>query len=214
MNPIKLSSEDGKIVIWKCSEGNHYFRDTPGSDNPKIGKELAEKCCTPGTCSYCGEPTKPVKGGVGRQFHSACQDAQYLDNALEIPVEEVEHGYFWDEKFFEELGEVMEYIFDDRWLDLDKKMPTFEDLPKFIHTALSYDYSYPSTEDWIENIYHELPDDADPDQMFSGLKELDDAIDKFNEDNAGVMAFMENHQQKVRLPWEAYFKEEAHQWLT
>lgn len=194
MNAYQLLNPEGTPSgIWVCSTCRIVFSDRHG------GKDEAEACCI---CKYCGEPTPHDDKECYTRMHKACREAnrrklmaQRLDEADEhdgydgwVYVE----GWGPNDGYFASAEEAEEYIWDvhDDGCELPQWAFCCESSPP---PRLDVEDVAQRFED---NGYEGIGDDL------SGVKELQAALDKFWEQNKGLLSWHVDYSRKVRLSFE------------
>jgi hypothetical protein len=130
-------------------------------------KDSAQVCCKAAFCEKCGNETNQYQS-----FCSSCSDLRRWERATEV----LEHnGPVYDhdsEKYFEDYDSAIEYFMDEKDSDEDFVPPEWLS-PCDIKPlgGLDLDSALESMTEEIEDGYDHLV----------GLKELENAVDEFNE---------------------------------
>jgi|JI9StandDraft_1071089.scaffolds.fasta_scaffold145461_2 hypothetical protein len=192
MQAKELFHADGKAAgVWYCSECKIVKRT----------EAEAEKCCTPKECQTCGiELAKERRAWLvcercwdceqNKKHHERLDKAQEVDpsESVMFMVEEFScHGDGW----FHGLDEIIDYGFDE---DSDCR-------PEFAFCSKP-------EQRWIAlgDVLERICDDGyeDMGDNFSGLEDLQAAIDRFNELNKEQLkVYNVDYTRKVRIPWPA-----------
>lgn len=191
MQAKELFHAEGKSAgVWYCSKC-------------KIVKKTeaeAESCCKPRLCRDCGCELPSDRWNVNC---SKCSDAWYakqrqdrLEKAkLVDPSDEimfmVEELCGHNDGWFTYINEIIDYCFDEdpQWL------PEFAFCSKFEQRQID-----------LGDILERISEDGyeDMGENFSGVEELQAAIDRFNELNKEQMkVYNVDYTRKVRIPWPA-----------
>lgn len=207
MNAYHLYKPDGtETQLMACEACGTVYGDRLGETSEWIAM-MADRCCTPKTCKRCGEPD-----GSNRRFDaytlpdlcSACRKAddderhvQRIERAEKLAewddwvwVHEVSHN----EGFFESVEALVEWLADN-WEDYGPEeraeWPAYAFVCKGSVFLLDLeDELYSACED-----HH----DGAADRLV-GVKELQAAVDRFNEANAHVVTYHPDFRRVVAVP--------------
>lgn len=190
MQAKELFVKDGQSAgVWFCSECKIVKRT----------EAEAEKCCTPRECQSCGIPlAKERRAYLVCERCWDCERAkkhhERLDKAQEVDPSEsvmfmVEEFSCHDDGWFHGLDEIIDYGFDE---DPDCR-PEFAFCSKAEQRSIDLgDILERVCEDGYEDMGENLFD----------TKELQEAIDRFNERNKECLkVYNVDYTRKVRIPW-------------
>ena len=185
MNAFKMTGQtpDGKTrVVWGCGKCMRTCHS----------EEAAVKCCDY-HCTQCAAKCT--------DFFSLCDDCrrkdwerkdrECMDKAEKLP--NWDGGVFWNDTYYESVDDAAEamechYMADDHW-------------PEFVYVAKPCP---PRTidPDWLyERICDDMgSDDQDQRDYLLGTKELEAAIEAFNEANKAIQWYTEDCTRAVPVP--------------
>lgn len=176
MNAQQLQKPDGTPVdSWFCGECGQLMGD----------REYAERHCTEGKCCYCQQPC-----GKGNYYHDGCRLNDYFEKAEKLTV--------WDGwVFLDDCGHRDGYFTDAgdfvEWWQQTRKEP----LPQFVFIAEPQEFPGLNLDDVLESMCDEMYEEAR--LHLEGEDELQVAVDKFNEANAGNGGYMYNEKRVLLL---------------
>lgn len=172
---IELFHQDGKPSgIFYCSTCRCVH----------VSKERAVECHGPRVCS-CGKP-------IESRYASECPECDRRKWQEKIQKDELDRfeaatkikaseftgdQAFWDDKYYDSVEDAL-----DGYLKPDHR-------PEYIWAAKNQGLPKASLDDLIERVIEGAWEDADSDDL-NGVEELQAAVDKFNEENAGVPVYM------------------------
>lgn len=177
MNAYELFHKDGRTAgAFYCSKCRVIHPSN----------EAAEQCCAPYKCQYCGKETE-------RNYHTCCDACRAIkDDERELerftksekltewdgPV--YSEGLGYRDGFFESVADMIEEL-GDAADENDEVTPV-----TYVWTCRKIPFAIASLDTITERITEEGYEDFDPDDL-NGLKELEDAIDKFNKVNNDIV---------------------------
>lgn len=188
MNPIKLSSEDGKHVRYLCGECLRYCSPIENENDQRV----MDHCCQKWECKDCS--TEITWPGV---CHT-CQLNRNLMKAEIVPGPACIHN---GEKYDDPKD-----LIDDLWMRgvEPDHMPTrawaVEDVKAYVGHLDDF------FEIVIEN--NELDSDVEAGDIFEGVREFYEAFHKFRDLNQGAMLWRQSENKAVLLPHPVIFGDE------
>lgn len=191
MNVKQLQTIDGqKLNVWLCSACNLIYSD--------LG--VAERCCI---CSYCsGVIDKEKEGNRCSHFH--CEQ-DHCDKAEQKRLADAElvndwtgpvyHPYIegYNDGYFSDISDFLDAIQDK----LDDGELTVEQIPKrvFICKVKPFVLDIDSAiENELERMYEGAED------RLEGIKELTEAVEKFNELNKDLESWYPEWKKAMEVP--------------
>ena len=190
MNPIELFHEDGKSAgVYYCSKCKKI--------TDKGNFQIIENCCKPYMCKYCSILVDSEIEGKYRTAHRVCQEKADYDKEQDIinKAEKLEdwEGYLWyDERVFVSMEDLTDYM--------DCQFSEEEDWPEFVFVAIPLEQRKMNSghivDDFLEDSYETAYIYIDPDSV----KNLQIAIDKFYQDHAHIICYIEDISRVVRIP--------------
>ena len=176
MNARQLFLQDGTpINAWQCGVCNLIY--------PRE-KRIADGCCE---CPVCKKPRDVRAGFCSTECSNkyyAEQDRNRLNDASEILLSD----YTGKVLYKGELYDSPQSLSDDLG----------DDAPEFVHTCTEHGYQL-DLDDCITNLVENGCSDHDEND-FDGVSELKAAIESFNEKNRDLKYYIEDSEQKVRVP--------------
>lgn len=191
MNAFELYKLDGTATnIFACGKCGIVFGGTYWPD----AKGAAEKCCGSSVCNRCGAE-------LTHKGYLICRACQIVDTAekLREDFEKAEKVTDWDGAFYSEPFN--KYFFDmdelEEWLDdYDPKYYGGMSAPIWLFTCVAAPPCPLDIEDIMERATEDMFEDAA--DHFTGIDDLQKAIDAFNEANKDVLTYFPN-RKKVYL---------------
>jgi len=193
MQAKELFHSDGKSSgVWFCSECKIVKRT----------EAEAEQCCTPRECADCGQPLSKERRGWSvcercwdcreeKRRHERLEKAVEVDSSESVMLMVEEFCGNGDDGWFRHIDEIVDYGCDE---DPDCR-PEFAFCSKPQQRQIN-----------LGDVLERLCEDGyeDMGENFYGVKELQAAVDRFNELNKEQMKVYDvDYSRKVRIPWPA-----------
>lgn len=177
MNSTELFLSDGRPAgVWFCGK----CRDVAGT------KERAEECCKPNLCA-CGKECRPYYADCDECSDAAqkIKDHQRFEKAETVDPETYD-------------GPVAHPESDRYWENLDDflSMTDTDERPEYLWCCTVSPVCTLDTDRIIEDATQEAYDGFDSDDL-NGIKDLDEAIARFNEANSEVTKWEADWSRKI-----------------
>ena len=171
MNAKELFLKDGKTAnVYYCSECRIVAKD----------KEVAENCCKRSNCKYCGKIVERLHWLA----HQECIEKDKITKAEKLDT--WDGWVFYEDKYYTTADELIEELEDSG-----------ESVPEYIFICKTIPFPMIKMDHLIESIeessYEEITD------QLTGLDELSEAINGFNEDNKDLVSYLPDETKMVRL---------------
>lgn len=188
MNAIELFHETGQSAeIFYCAECRHV----------KKTKDDAENCCR---CRFCNELVP--QNSIGKEnftgYHGECwradrdkRDAERLAKAEVVTDYDgwvFVEGLGYNDGYFRSMDDLLDYLEDE----------VEEVRPERAYCCQEQPLQRLNSSDIAERICDDMYEDAYED--LNGLKELDIALEKFFDANAGMKSYYPDYKRCVLVP--------------
>lgn len=195
MNPAQFLLADGRQSgIWYCT--------TCMKTKVSMNREMAERCCVPIDCDYCGKPIEKDAGHY-TTTHTGCSHLRQSERSA-AAIEKAEKLDAWDgwvyldgagyrDGYFESVDDLIEHLIGDE----DETDPSA--WPEWVFTCKASPLIAIDSEGIIENECEDGPEDWDADSL-KGVKEFDAACKAFNEANKDQLVYHEDRKRVARMP--------------
>lgn len=191
MNSVELFHKDGKPAgVFYCGECRIVHRT----------QEHAEQCCAPYKCERCGEIVQEKYWTICtacRKRKEEERERERFENAEKVKADDYDGVLYvegmsgdYGDGYFSGLETLLDYCGDE-----DSDPPEYAWVCKPCHFA-SLD---------IDRVLSYIGDGGDAYEDFDyddlvGVKDLEKAIDAFNEANKGIVSYQPDYTKAVLLP--------------
>jgi hypothetical protein len=186
MEAKELFHHDGKPTgIFHCAKCRVVYRD----------KEGADKCCLPAICK-CGTEIEDKYYLICRACRDKQQAIKELERLNKAEVVQDHEGWIYSDGYgsrdgyFEDIYDLIEYLEDNEipenqwpeWVYVcTEELPCRLDVDDVCQT-------------WIDNGYEDIDD------SIQGKKELQEALNKFWEQNKQLVSYTPDYSKKIAVP--------------
>ena len=171
MNAKELFLKDGKTAnVYYCSECKIV----------KKNKEDADDCCKRNDCKYCGKLVEEEYWLA----HRECIEKDEMEKSEKLDT--WDGWVYYGDKYYDSVDKLKEELEDDG-----------ETIPEYVYICKVIPFPMIKMDHLIESIeessYEEITD------QLTGLDELSEAINGFNEDNKDLVSYLPDETKMVRL---------------
>ena len=187
MNATELFHKDGKATgVFYCTSCRIVSRT----------QEQAEECCKPRKCSNCKceLPKETYYTGCSdcRVKREAAKEKERFERAEKVSAKEWGGWVYLEDVgdnngYFDSVGELLAH-FEEEGLEL----------PDYCYVAEPKQWVQAEVYQITQSIEGDAPEDFDF-RSLAGLKELKEALEKFNEANANELIWWPNYKKAVLL---------------
>lgn len=183
MNATELYLKDGRAAgIFFCGECRIVHRD----------ESLANQCCSPRFCTRCGVAEQP-------KYSLLCEPCARLASAERERerFEKAEKVEEWDgwvycegtgrDGYSESIEELLDLLEDSG-----------DPIPPYVWTCTAIPFAAVTIDEIKDRICDDAYEDFDADDL-SGLDDLKEALDKFNQANEGVLSYQPDYTKAVLI---------------
>jgi hypothetical protein len=194
MNAVQFLLADGRQSgVWYCTK----CMKTKASMN----REMAERCCVPIDCDYCGKPIDKDAGHYTATHHGCSHLRQAEREATAIAkAEKLDDWNEWvfldgigpQDGYFDSLESLVDYLVENE--DEDDQ----RDWPEWVFTCKSRAFVAVDADHIIENIGEDSYEDWDAE--IKGEDEFRAACKAFNESNNNQLIYNVDRRRVVKMP--------------